>query len=109
MTSMKLYNKLNINWSLWMGLSIPLIIYNWTHLRDVKGWMVSDWGYLSDFLHRTGYTVTHDIWDYFAETFFWDAVPALIVGFILHYLIMLFWQAWRIKKAKQSIENTSIL
>jgi hypothetical protein len=78
-----------------MPLSIPPIVYSWARQRDVKGCMISDWGYLMDYLHKTGYTVTHDIWNFLAETLFWSVVPALLAGWILQYLITLVWEARR--------------
>ena len=92
---MDIHRKLKINWWLWMALSIPPIVYSWARTRDVKGWMVSDWGYLMSYLHQTGYSVTHDIWSLFVETLIWSAVPALLIGWTAQYLIMLAWQAWR--------------
>ena len=52
-----------------------------------------------NYLRLTGYTVTYDIWNFFAETFFWSAVPALVVGWIAQYLIMLAWESWRAKQS----------
>jgi hypothetical protein len=97
MGPLNLSHKLKINWWLWMALSIPPIVYSWLRPRDVKGSMVSDWAYLMDYLHQTGYSVTHDIWNFFGETFFWSAVPALLVGWILQYVITLAWEGWRAK------------
>jgi hypothetical protein len=95
---MNIHRKLKINWWLWMILSLPSIVYSWLRPRDVKGWMISDWGYLIHYLQQTGYTVTHDIWNFFAETLFWSAVPALLLGWIAQYLIMLAWEAWRARR-----------
>ncbi len=95
MRPMNFRRRLEINWWLWMALSIPPIVYSWARPRDVKGWMISDWGYLMHSLHDTGYAVTRDIWNFFAETLFWSVVPALLAGWILQYLITLTWEAWR--------------
>jgi hypothetical protein len=99
---MNLQRNLKINWWLWMMLSVPPIIYSWLRPREVKGWMISDWGYLMHFLHRTGYTVTGDIWRFFIETLVWSAVPALFLGWIGQYLITLAWDAWRHPKRAEA-------
>ncbi len=78
-----------------MTLSIPLIVHSWARPREVKGWVISDWGYLMDYLHKTGFTVTHDIWNFFIETLLWSAVPALLVGWLLQYIIVIAWETWR--------------
>jgi hypothetical protein len=96
---MNFHRKLRINWWLWALLSIPPIVYSWIRPRDVKGQMISDWGYLMEYLRRTGYTVTQDIWNLFAETFFWSAVPAFLIGWIAQYLIVWAWESWRAGKA----------
>lgn len=95
--------KPKINWWLWMALSIPPIIYSWVTPRDVKGWMISDWGYLMHCLHRTGYTVTHDIWSFFVETSIWSVLPPLVVGCIAQYLVVLAWEAWRDRRRRAKI------
>jgi len=83
-----------------MALSIPSIVYSWARTRDVKGWMVSDWGYLMSYLHQTDYRVTDDIWSFFVETLIWSVVPALLIGWIAQYLIMLAWETWRERRDK---------
>lgn len=100
---MNIHRKLKINWWLWMILSLPPIAYSWLRPRDVKGWVISDWGYLIHHLQQTGYTVTHDIWNFFAETLFWSAVPALLVGWIAQYLIMLAWEAWGARRRTHTL------
>jgi hypothetical protein len=92
---MKICRKLKTNWWLWMSFSIPPIVYSWVRLRDVKGAMISYWGYLSDYLHRTGYNVTQEIWSIFVETLIWSALPPLLIGWIAQYLIMLVREEWR--------------
>ncbi len=94
-THMNLRRKLRINWWLWMVLSMPPIVYSWVRPRDVKGWTISDWGYLTHYLHQTSFRVTSDIWNFFVETLFWSAVPALMLGWIAQYLLVLAWESWR--------------
>jgi|GEM_PF-2682196 len=105
---MNLHFKLKINYWLWMALSIPPILYCWVRIRDVKGWMISDWGYLIFYLERTGYRVTHDIWSFFVETLVWSVVPPLLFGWIAQYLIVLAWTAWHERgciKKPNAIQN----
>ena len=99
---MNFRRELKINWWLWMTLSIPPALYSWLKPHDVKGWTISDWGYLTQYLRQTGYTVTHDFWNFFVETLLWNILPALLLGWVAQYLIILVWEAWRTKPHRAS-------
>lgn len=103
---MNMHRNLKINGPLWLLLSIPSIVYSWLRPRDVKGWVVSDWGYLISCLRETGYTLTHDILSFFTETLFWSAVPALLLGWIAQYLIVLAWETWRAGRQTRSCSDS---
>jgi hypothetical protein len=83
---MNLQSKLKINWWLWILLSVPWCIYNWLELKEGKGAVLSDWSYLTSYLKQTNYTVTHDIWNFFSESFIWNCLPPLIFGWVAQYI-----------------------
>lgn len=92
---MNLRRKLKINWCLWFIISLPPLVLTWVRPYDLKGWTVSDFGYLADCLRRSGYTISHDIAGTLWETFVLRALIFLFFGWIAQYLVVLAWQACR--------------
>ena len=90
-----------------MAISVPPIVYSWLKPRDVKGWMISDLGYLMHYLHQTGYTVTHDIWNFLVETLIWSVLPPLLIGWIAQYLLVLAWETWRDRTRRATISTVN--
>jgi len=88
-----------------MLLSVPPTVCNWLCPHDVKGWMISDWGYLIYLMRRAGFAVTADIRDFFTETLFWNSVPAFLFGLIAQYFIMLGWEKWRTNRLTVDLDS----
>jgi hypothetical protein len=101
--AMNVHRKLKINWWLWACFSIPPIIYSWLKPHEVKGNTQSDWGYLTSYLQQSDYVINHDIWHFFIETLIWSAGPALLLGWIAQYFIILTWNISQQRRGKAAM------
>lgn len=93
--ALNLRRQLKINWLVLSCISLPIIATNWFWPGDVKGATYSDFTFLLWLFKRGDYHLTKDVREFFSECMVWNVGPPLLAGWILQYLVVLAWEAWR--------------
>lgn len=93
-----LKQKMEINWWLWMFLSLPFGIYLFLLPYDHGDWIVSDCGFLVDWIKH--YQIGSEFWRDFGSAILCDFGPPIGLGFITQALILFVWRNRQIALGK---------
>ena len=82
--------RIEVNWWLWMLLSLPVGIYSLFLPYDHGNWIVSDWGYLADWMKH--YQIGSEFWCDLGSAILCAFGPPIGLGFIAQALIVFVWR-----------------